>query len=99
LKLAEDAKGLSFELSLPDTSLGRDLLALAERGDLGGMSFGFIAVSDAWPAPDQRVLRDLDLIEISVVQSFPAYVGTSVAARSAPQRGLAWRRRYLEALA
>jgi phage prohead protease, HK97 family len=35
LRLAEDSKGLSFEIDLPDTSLGRDVLALAERGDLG----------------------------------------------------------------
>jgi uncharacterized protein len=41
LRLQEDDKGLSFELDLPDTQAGRDVLALAERGDLGGMSFGF----------------------------------------------------------
>jgi len=41
LRLSEDSKGLAFELSVPDTQPGRDVLALAERGDLGGMSFGF----------------------------------------------------------
>src|SRR5690606_31412235 len=39
LRLAEDARGLAFDLDVPDTSAGRDVLALAERGDLGGMSF------------------------------------------------------------
>ena len=37
LRLEEDSKGLRFELDLPDTTEGRDLLALAERGDIGGM--------------------------------------------------------------
>ena len=41
---SEDSNGLAFELSVPDTSAGRDVLALAERGDLGGMSFGFLVI-------------------------------------------------------
>src|SRR5215472_8905071 len=50
LKLSEDSAGLQFELSLPDTQAGRDVLVLAERGDLGGMSFGFIVPKggDSW---------------------------------------------------
>jgi HK97 family phage prohead protease len=36
LRLAEDPRGLSFSLELPNTQAGRDVLALAERGDLGG---------------------------------------------------------------
>jgi hypothetical protein len=31
LKLSEDSTGLAFEVSLPDTSLARDVLVLAER--------------------------------------------------------------------
>ena len=46
LRLAEDTRGLSFDLDVPDTSHGRDVLALAERGDLGGMSFGFTAIDE-----------------------------------------------------
>jgi HK97 family phage prohead protease len=45
LRLSEDSAGLQFELTVPDTTAGRDVLALAERGDLGGMSFGFIVPS------------------------------------------------------
>src|SRR4051794_415883 len=41
LRLAEDARGLAFDLDVPNTAAGNDVLALAERGDLGGMSFGF----------------------------------------------------------
>src|ERR1700744_2870855 len=36
LQLREDAKGLAFELALPDPSHGRDVMALAQRSDLGG---------------------------------------------------------------
>ena len=99
LRLAEDSRGLAFSLDVPDTALGRDMLALAERRDLGGMSFSFIAKRDTWPAADRRVLQDLDLLEISIVQAHPAYIGTSVSARSAALGGTAWRRRYLETLA
>lgn len=40
LRLSEDTRGLAFDLDVPDTTTGRDILALAERGDLGGMSLG-----------------------------------------------------------
>jgi HK97 family phage prohead protease len=83
LRLFEDSKGLGFDLDVPDTQIGRDLLALAERGDLGGMSFGFTIPKngDAWQG-NKRELRTVDLREISIVQSWPAYPQTTVAARS-----------------
>ena len=85
LKLAEDSRGLHFDLALPDTAIGRDILALAERADLGGMSFGFRtpAGGDSWNAAgDQRELRAVELHEISVVHAFPAYSQTTVSARA-----------------
>lgn len=81
LTLAEDGRGLAFEIDLPDTQLGRDVLVMAERGDLGGMSFGFRAV-DAPRQGDRRELRKVDLIEISVVSAWPAYPETEVHARA-----------------
>lgn len=81
LKLSEDAKGLRFELSLPDTAAARDVIALAERGDLGGMSFGFVATDEVWDG-DTRELRGIELHEISVVQSWPAYQSTEVNLRA-----------------
>lgn len=83
LRLAEDDKGLEFSLDLPDTQAGRDVLALAERNDLGGMSFGFLVPKggDSW-AGTRRMLQRVDLKEISVVQSHPAYEGTEIALRS-----------------
>lgn len=96
LKLAEDSTGLSFELPIPDTGPGRDVLALAERGDLGGMSFGFLVPKggEAWNG-NRRTLSAIDLREISVVSAWPAYPQTSVQARSKAPR-LAQALRYLE---
>lgn len=82
LRLCEDTRGLHFDLDTPDTQLGRDILALAERRDLGGMSFGFHVRDEAWPSVTCRELRAVDLLEISIVQAFPAYGQTSVSARS-----------------
>lgn len=82
LRLAEDDHGLHFEIDVPDTTLGRDVLALAERGDLGGASFGFITKRDTW-AGTRRTLNAVDLREISVVSAWPAYSASSVTARSA----------------
>lgn len=96
LKLSEDSTGLAFEISVPDTQPGRDVLALAERGDLGGMSFGFLVPKggEAW-AGNRRTLNAIDLHEISVVSAWPAYPETTVSARSnAPRLALA--RLYLE---
>ena len=93
LRLSEDERGLKFEIDVPDTSAGRDVLALAARGDLGGASFGFTVAAggDAWTG-DKRELRAVTLHEISIVQSFAAYGGTSVQARSRQTRTAADRR-------
>jgi HK97 family phage prohead protease len=82
LRLSEDSYGLAFSLDVPNTQLGNDILALAERRDLGGCSFGFRVKDEAWPAKNRRELRAVDLVEISVVQAFPAYSQTSICARS-----------------
>lgn len=99
LKLAEDERGLAFDIQVPDTAAGRDVLALAERGDLGGASFGFTVPTggDRWQGK-RRELRAVTLHEVSVVSAWPAYAGTSVSARAAEAPRLALARRYLETL-
>ena len=89
LKLTEDHKGLRFDLELPDTQAGRDLVALAERGDLGGMSFGFIAEAEEWNG-NTRELREVDLREVSVIQAFPAYQQTEISLRNKPAELSLW---------
>lgn len=84
LRLHEDDTGLAVEIDLPDTSDGRDVRTLIERGDISGMSFGFIVTGQEWDEksePPLRTISNVDLIEVSVV-SIPAYEGTSVALRS-----------------
>lgn len=93
LRLSEDDRGLRFELDVPDTTAGRDVLAMAARSDLGGMSFGFSVdpEGEEWRG-DKRELRRVTLHEISVVNAWPAYDGTSVSARSRKARSAADRR-------
>lgn len=83
LRLSEDSRGLAFSLDLPDTQAGRDVLALAERSDLGGCSFGFTIANggEAWDG-NTRTLRSVNLKEISVVSAWPAYPDTSIALRA-----------------
>lgn len=103
LRLSQDSTGLAFDLDVPDTGEGRDLLVLAERGDIGGASFSFtVAPGGETREGGVRVLEALRLHEISVVKAWPAYQGTIVQARSANDNRLlrlAHLRRYLEAVA
>ena len=99
LRLSQASKGLAFSLDVPKTGLGNDILALAERGDLGGMSFAFRTSpgGDDW-AGNKRTLRSVDLHEISVVQAHPAYAGPYVAARGIVPARLRLARLFLESL-
>lgn len=83
LRIREDAKGLAVEIDLPDTSDGRDVQKLIERGDVTGMSFGFIVTKQTWDDTGDIPSRTIDeviLREVSIV-SEPAYDGTSIALR------------------
>lgn len=98
LRLSEDSKGLAFEIAVPGTQLGNDVLELAQRGDLGGMSFGFPSPGkdgERWTGQVRELLK-IDLREISVVSSWPAYEGTIVQARAKLPPRLAAALRYLE---
>ena len=83
LNLRSDRNGLAFEATLPDTTLGNDVRALLERGDLSGeMSFGFFVVEDSWSKDrSSRLVRKANLVEVSIVQD-AAYPQTSSSLRS-----------------
>lgn len=85
LRLGVDSQGLEFEVDLPDTTLGRDIKVLAERGDLTGASFGFIPDEDEWDTVQGRRVRThtsvAALVDVSPV-TFPAYKGAGVMMRS-----------------
>lgn len=80
LRLAKDERGLRFELDVPNTQLGNDIIELVRTKALQGCSFGFIVRDEAWEG-QRRTLKDVDLREISIVAQ-PAYPQTSVAVRS-----------------
>lgn len=86
LQLREDPKGLAFTLALPDTTHGKDLSILVERGDVAGCSFGFRVRpgGERWEQRAGQLVRellDVDLVEITLT-SDPAYQDTTVAMRS-----------------
>lgn len=88
LRLAEDKRGLAYEVELPDTQTIRDLvIAPVERGDVTGSSFGFRVRPGGqdWAEDDDgvliRTLKDVRLFDVSPV-TFPAYPQTDVAVRS-----------------
>lgn len=94
LKLVEDTRGLHFDMTLPDTTTARDILALVESRNAGGMSFGFMVAKggEEWRG-DRRTLKRIDLHEISVVSAHPAYPQTTVQARNRHSARLAAARR------
>jgi HK97 family phage prohead protease len=88
LRLMEDERGLKVEADLPDTTVGRDLSTLIQRGDVDSMSFGFSvpARGDSWSDDGMvRELKEVRLYEVSVVTGFPAYQATSASVRSLDQ--------------
>lgn len=84
LRLTEDDKGLAFENDLPDTTDGRDLAVQLDRGDIEGMSFGFVTRKQEWDEtqdPPIRTIIEAELHEITYT-AFPAYPDTEVGLRS-----------------
>lgn len=79
LKLEEDNYGLRVTAVLPETTLGRDVRTLVQRGDVNAMSFGFSvpANGDSWNSEGtERTLRSVRIHEVSIV-AFPAYQQTA----------------------
>lgn len=101
LRLGSDAVGLSFEVDLPDTTAGRDLAVLVERGDVAGASFAFRVLDggERWDfagGQARRTLTNVALAEITVT-AHPAYAETTVALRSL-QRKRRWIERASEVI-
>lgn len=78
LKVTTDERGLHFDATLPE-SAAREREALA-RGDVDGMSFGFMVRKDKW-TDNTRELQDIYVQEISITP-FPAYKQTTANLRS-----------------
>lgn len=95
MRLTEDTIGLDFEIDVPDTTVGRDLVVSARRGDITGSSFSFRVVGDGqtWGfTPDDfplRTLTEIKLYDTGPV-TFPAYLDADAGLRSADARALAF---------
>ena len=83
LRIDDRAEGGWVEIDLPDTTWGRDIRTLVQRGDITGMSFGFATVKDKWSDDGaERTLVEAKLFEVSVVTGVPAYPATTASVRS-----------------
>ena len=78
LRLMEDERGLLVEADLPDTQAGRDAAVSIQRGDVTAFSFGFRipAGGDVWRSANERILKRVNVHEVSVGVAFPAYTAT-----------------------
>jgi HK97 family phage prohead protease len=82
LRIEDRADGGFVEIDLPNTTWGRDIRELTERGDINGMSFGFSTVKDKWSEDGtERTLMAARLHEVSVVTGVPAYPQTTASVR------------------
>ncbi|GAA1787938.1 HK97 family phage prohead protease [Agromyces lapidis] len=85
LRLEVDDVGVRYIVDLPDTSAGRDVAALAKRGDLRYSSFAFHTLEDEWGVTEQgfplRTLRSIQLVDVAPVVN-PAYRDSTVGVRS-----------------
>tara|TARA_Y100000015_G_C2384318_1_gene86563 strand:+ start:131 stop:757 length:627 start_codon:yes stop_codon:yes gene_type:complete len=86
LNISVDDKGLRYELDVPQTTAGRDLLISIERGDVTQSSFGFRVLEDNWDEDDDgrwvRTIKKVKrLFDVSPVV-YPAYPEATVAKRS-----------------
>jgi uncharacterized protein len=83
LRIDDRNDGGWVEIDLPDTTWGRDIRTLVERGDIGakgngGMSFGFSTVKDSWSDDgSERTLLEGKLWEVSVVTGTSAYMSST----------------------
>jgi HK97 family phage prohead protease len=90
LTLTEDSRGLLIDATIADTSQGRDLYTLVQRGDVDQMSFAFRVIRQKWNEDrTSRILTEISLADgdVSAV-TFPAYPTTSIEAREKLMRAI-----------
>lgn len=102
LRIGEDKNGLWYEVDPPDTSLGRDIVALMKRGDVDQSSFAFTVSVDEWDesgdVPVRTIKKLRRLYDVSPV-TYPAYADTTVAVRKLEEFQQAAEARQAETMA
>jgi HK97 family phage prohead protease len=92
LKLYKEGNKLMYEFDAPKTTAGNDLLENVRSGNIKGSSFQFEVAEQKWTFDDKDDRNDLrTVLKVSRLWDvgpvvFPAYVDTSVAQRSRPER-------------
>lgn len=86
LDITVDEVGVKFRFAVPDTTVGRDIAQLIERGDISECSFAFWVKADEWrygvgfgdkTMDERRILAVDKLADLSIVMR-GAYPTTSV---------------------
>lgn len=71
VSMKEDKRGLAVKGELADTQLGNEMRTLLKMRALRGLSIGFRTLDSDWVDDDEngvhRVLKELDLVEVSLV--------------------------------
>jgi HK97 family phage prohead protease len=77
-QIKTDSKGLYVEGELtPGHSVASDVYALMKHGAIDGMSIGYIPTKSEPISEDRRLLKEIELIEISIVEE-PADLGAKI---------------------
>ncbi len=83
-EVREDARGLYVKgRVLEGTQKGREAITLIEAGAIDGLSIGYRTVKAAKMESGQRLLKELELWEVSLV-TFPMLPSARVAAKEEP---------------
>lgn len=83
LRLFDEARGLRFELDLPDSPLGENVREAVRRGDIDGASFRFKVGRDSWLDRTRTIEQVAELQDVTVA-TIGAYPSASVELRTRP---------------
>ena len=84
LRLFDEARGLRFELDLPESPLGQNVRAAVSRGDVDGASFRFAVGEEAW-AEQVRTVKTVAALQDVTIATYPAYPAAAIELRSRPE--------------
>jgi len=86
LELQSDNVGLKFNLEVPATTYGNDLIVNLRAGNVKGCSFAFVVKRDKWTTDAAgyplREIYEIGTLEDIALVTKPAYNDTSVALRA-----------------
>jgi HK97 family phage prohead protease len=67
LEMREDDSGLYVKGEIVDTTLGRDVRVLLQKKAVRGLSIGYVPIDTAWDKSGNRLLKTIELHEVSIV--------------------------------